>query len=105
MPFVKVGSDGKWLKVKDLDGRLMWIYKSLVTSSYDCAVVRKTASLRSGPGKSKGKTPLAKAFKYMPFKKLKRDGAWLRVEDFHGKRHWIYESNVWEPMNTTKLSY
>lgn len=105
MPFVKVGQDGKWIKVKDVDGRLMWIYKSLVTSSIDCAVVRTTASLRVAPGKANGKTPLARAHKYMPFKKIKREGAWLRVEDFRGGRHWIYESNVWEPTNTTKLSY
>jgi len=105
MPFIKVGQEGKWYKVKDLDGRLMWVYKSLVTSSYDCAVTRTTSSLRVAPGKSKGKTSLGKVHKYMPFKKIKREGAWLRVEDFRGGRHWIYESNVWEPMNTTKLSY
>ena len=106
MPLLQVGSKGGWLKVKDLDGKVMWIFKSLVSSRIDCAVIRKpTSILRTGPGTAKPATPLARAHKYTPFKKLDRDGPWLHLQDDYGRKHWTYETNVWEPLEYSKLSY
>ncbi len=46
------------------------------------------ANLRSGPGTKYEKT--WEVFKYMPFKKLAKKGAWYRVKDVDGDIHWIY---------------
>lgn len=106
MPLLEVSRKGPWYKVKDVDGKVMWIYSSLVSSRIDCAVVRVPASvLRQGPGKTKPSTPLGKAFKYTPFKKIDRDGAWLHLQDDYGRKHWTYETNVWEALEYSKVSY
>lgn len=106
MPFIEVDERGGWYLVKDLEGKKMWIAKGLVTDEIDCAVIRvKKSVLRKGPGKEFGKTPLTYAGKYMPFKKLQRDEAWLYLEDDFGFKHWVYERNVWEPLAYTRLNY
>jgi SH3-like domain-containing protein len=48
----------------------------------------KKANLRQGPGKHYEK--LWTVFKYMPFKRLKRKGDWLRVQDLDGDIYWVY---------------
>lgn len=106
MPLIEVSEKGGWYLVKDLEGKKMWISKSLVSDDFDCAVVKvKKSVLRSGPGKKFAKTPLNFATRYMPFKKLERDGAWLHLRDDYGYEHWVYENNLWEPLNYTSLSY
>jgi len=106
MPLLEVARKGPWYKVKDVDGKQMWIYSSLVSSRIDCAVIRKPASaLRQGPGKTKPKTPLAVAYKYTPFKKLEREGPWLHLQDDYGRKHWTYETNVWEALEYSNISY
>ena len=84
MPLLEIKRQSGWYNVKDVDGKSMWISASLVSSRIDCAVVRKpSSSLRKGPGKRFPTTPLRVAYKYTPFKKVDRDGAWLKlVDDF-----------------------
>jgi SH3-like domain-containing protein len=106
MPLMPIEQKGAWVQVKDLDGQKMWIYSSLVTNDFDCMAVRVSkANLRKGPGVKYPKTPLGFAHKYMPFKKIRRDGAWLQVQDDYGFKHWVVENNIWEPLNYTQLSY
>jgi SH3-like domain-containing protein len=50
------------------------------------------ANLRSGPGTKYEKTWMV--YKYMPFKKIKQQGSWIKVEDVDGDRHWIYKKLV-----------
>jgi len=106
MPLRGVKQEGSWIQVIDVDGSKAWIHDSLVSDSIDCAVVKVTkAQLRKGPGTMHSSTPLSFAHKYMPFKKLDRDGAWLYLEDDYGYRHWVSESNLWEPLAYSKLNY
>lgn len=71
------------------------IFTLLLTfSSYAlalCVNVPK-ANLRKGPGTNYEKT--WQVFKYMPFKKLTKKGAWYKVQDVDGDVHWIYEKLV-----------
>ena len=50
------------------------------------------ANLRSGPGTKYEKTWMV--YKYMPFKRIKRQGSWIKVQDVDGDRHWIYKKLV-----------
>lgn len=106
MPLLALNQKGSWIQVRDLEGKKMWIYSDLVTDEYDCAVVKVArANLRKGPDASFAQTPLSFAHRYMPFKKIGRDGAWLYLEDDYGFKHWAVETNIWEPLNYTQLSY
>ncbi len=106
MPLLEVKSQGEWYQVQDLERKKMWIHYSLVSEDIDCAVIKiRQTNLRKGPGTEFGRTPLAVAFKYMPFKKLQREEAWLYLEDPYGGKHWVNEKNLWEPLAYTSLTY
>ncbi|MCJ8276666.1 MAG: hypothetical protein HRT44_10540 [Bdellovibrionales bacterium] len=106
MPLKEVKQKGDWYLVKDFEGKRMWIWSKLVSDRIDCAVIKvNTSILRSGPGKKFAKTALGTAHKYMPFKKLDRDGAWLKLQDDYGYRHWVYENNLWEPLEYAQMSF
>ncbi len=106
MPLRGIKQEGSWIQVIDLEGAKAWIHDSLVSDSIDCAVVKVSkAQLRKGPGAKHPPTPLSFAHKYMPFKKLDRDGAWLYLEDDYGYRHWVIENNLWEPLAYAQLNY
>ena len=106
MPLLELRSKGAWYQVKDLDGEKMWIPQSKVTYDFDCAVIKVGKStLRRGPGTRHPQTPLSYAGKYMAFKKIRRDEAWLHLEDDFGFRHWVFENNLWEPLAYTTIDY
>ena len=106
MPLFPIDQKGSWIRVKDMDGQKMWISSTLVTNEIDCAVVKVfRSSLRRGPGTKFSKTPLNYANRYMPFRKLERDGTWILVKDDYGFKHWIHENNVWEALNYVRLNY
>ena len=50
------------------------------------------ANLRYGPGTRHEKT--WKVFKYMPFRKLYKEGNWYKVKDVDGDVHWVYKNLV-----------
>ncbi len=96
MPLKKIGSKGKWYKVRDVDGDVHWIYKKLVTSKYRCAVVKaREANIRKGPGTKYKKTDLSPAIKYDTFKVIKIKGDWVKVVDEFGEVGWIYKKLLW----------
>jgi SH3-like domain-containing protein len=106
MPLLEVKYQGGWYLVKDLEGQKMWIASQLVSDDIDCAVIRVNQSnLRTEPDAKASKTPLSVAYKYMPFKKLQREENWLYLQDAYGGKHWVIDSNLWEPLEYTRLSY
>lgn len=94
MPFRKIRSRGSWIHIIDVDGAKHWIHKSLVTSSYYCAVVKKSKiNLRSGPGTRHSK--IGSAEKYYSFKVLKILKRWVKVIDEYGDQQWVARSLIW----------
>ncbi len=96
MPFDKVGTPitGNWFAVRDVDGDVNWIHKSLVTNRYRCAVVKtEGVNLRTGPGTKYLKIGVVK--KYYSFKILQRRGMWVRLKDEWGSIGWIHRSYLW----------
>lgn len=55
------------------------------------------ANLRGGPG-TKYKITW-EVFKYMPFKKLSKQGGWYKVQDVDGDTHWVYTKLVTDKFN------
>jgi len=96
MPFRKLSEKGDWYKVKDVDGDKHWIYKKLVSDSYDCAVVKTDkTNIRSGPGIHFKKKYFSPLIKYDTFKVLKRKGTWVNVQDEFGNTGWILRKLLW----------
>ena len=96
MPFRQVGREGKWLKVKDLDGDIYWIYRTITTKAYMCAVIKNNkTNLRQGPGRNFPQVEWSPQKKYFSMKVLKIKGSWVYTEDSTGDRAWVHRSLVW----------
>jgi len=96
MPFKKLKTQKGWLRVKDVDGDIHWVYNPLVTSKYKCAVVKvKKANLRSGPTTKDPMVPWGPAQKYYAFKIIGKKGKWRHVMDAAGGKAWVHQDLVW----------
>ena len=96
MPFRQVGREGKWLRVKDLDGDIYWIYRTITTKAYMCAVIKNNkTNLRQGPGRKFPQVEWSPIDKYFSMKVLKIKGSWVHVEDSLGDKAWVHRSLVW----------
>ena len=98
MPFEKVGVSvsGNWYAVKDVDGDVGWIHKTLVTNAFRCAVVKAArVNVRKGPGTRYQKTRSGFAQQYYSFRVMKRNGSWVKVKDESGAVGWIYKDLLW----------
>jgi SH3-like domain-containing protein len=96
MPFKKISSKGNWFKIQDVDGDIHWIYRKLVTNSYNCAVVKvDEANIRTGPGAKFQKKEFGPALKYDTFKVLQRKGSWVKVIDEFENSGWIFRKLLW----------
>ena len=96
MPLMKIGSQGNWYKVKDVDGDIHWVYHTLVTDKYKCAVVKiKKANVRSGPGTNYKMNILSPALKYYSFKVIDTKQSWVNVMDEYDDKGWIHINLLW----------
>ena len=96
MPFRQVGREGKWLRVKDLDGDVYWIYRTITTKAYMCAGIKNDkTNLRQGPGRKFPQVEWSPIDKYFSMKVLKIKGSWVHVEDSLGDKAWVHRSLVW----------
>lgn len=96
MPLKKIGSQGNWYKVKDVDGDIHWVYHTLVTDKYKCAVVKiKKANVRSGPGTNYKINILSPALKYYSFKVIDTKQSWVNVMDEYDDKGWIHRNLLW----------
>lgn len=59
------------------------------SQSFAICVNEDKANLRQGPGAHYKK--LWEVYQYMPFKKLKKQGDWFRMEDVDGDIYWAHE--------------
>jgi len=96
MPFKKLSQKGNWYKVQDVDGDAHWIYRKLVSSKFECAVVKvDKANIRSGPGTQFDKKYFSPSLKYDSYKVLARKGEWVKVLDEFGETGWLFRKLVW----------
>jgi len=106
MPFLKVGEKGSWSQVKDLDNQTHWVITRALTQKYGCAVVKtKQARLRRGPSTRSPASEPELVDRYTPFKKIDREGSWIRVQDDHKTDYWVSETQVWIPTVKTTVTF
>jgi len=95
-PFRQIGREGSWLKVRDLDGHIFWIYRKLTTKAYMCAVIKNDkTNLRQGPGTNFPQVEWSPQKKYFSMKVLEIRGSWVRVVDSVGDKAWVHRPLVW----------
>lgn len=69
----------------------LFILLSALQSQALCIKVKK-ANLRAGPSTKKQIT--WEVFKYMPLRKVKKQGKWIQVKDFENDYHWVFHKLV-----------
>jgi uncharacterized protein YgiM (DUF1202 family) len=93
MPLIQVGSEGDWIKVKDVDGDLHWVYSPLVTDQMDCVTISASkANVRRKPSSRSDKWFSVE--KYTSFKQTGKQDNWVKVE-YEGETMWIFDTLVW----------
>jgi SH3-like domain-containing protein len=93
MPLVEAAREGDWIKVRDLDGDIHWVFSGAVTKTARCAVVKtEKAHLRKEPGAKAA--ALRDAARHECFRLDGEKGGWLKL-DVDGKPAWVAASDVW----------
>ncbi len=92
-PIKVVEKSGAWYRFRDFEGDEGWIHTSLVAKFASVVTIKENCNIRSGPGVRF--TSLGVVDKGIPFKVLKRKGAWIEVEHADGDGGWIYKTLVW----------
>lgn len=105
MPLKKISRKGSWLKVQDVDNETHWIQSSAVSEVISCVVVKsRTAVLRQGASVSSAPAEYTVVDRYTPFKKLERNGEYIRVAN-EFENFWIKDAAVWYPVNKMTLTF
>ncbi len=77
-PILIIEKKKNWYKIKDFEGDMAWIHKSLLGKINGVITTKAKCNVRSKPNK-KGKI-LFTVERGVPFKVLKRSGNWIRIE-------------------------
>jgi len=95
-PLELLKKQGKWYRVKDLEGDVHWVYSPLVTSAYKCAMIKdEKANVRKGPGTNYAEVEESPGKQYYSYKVVKIQGDWVKVTDEFGTDGWIYRNLLW----------
>lgn len=96
MPFKKIGQQGNWYRVRDVDGDTHWVYSNLLSSKMHCAVVKvDKANVRNGPGTNYPQAQFSPVEKYYSFKVTGTKGNWVKVQDDVFNEGWVFKSLLW----------
>ena len=92
-PIFVIEKKDPWYHFKDFEGDKGWVHKSLV-NKVDAVITKKDlCNIRSGPGT--GNKILFTVEKGIPFKVIKRQSPWLKIEHADKDKGWIHDSLVW----------
>lgn len=95
MQILDTDKSGSWYYIKDYEGSIGWISKSLM-ADIDTVITKPRedrVNIRSGPGTNHD--VIFKAIKGVPFKVLERKGNWIHLQHADGDDGWIHKMLVW----------
>ena len=89
---------GNWYRVRDFEGDIGWIHKSVVNRQAHMIVKvhrgkNKKINIRSGPG-TKYRI-VGKAYYGVVFKTLKKQKGWVKVKHEKGVQGWVKRTLLW----------
>lgn len=106
MPLERLRSKGVWSQVRDMRGQIHWVISKALTPNEACAVVRvRTAALHQGPGFGAPRADFKSADRYSTFRRIEREGQWVRLEDNRRGSYWTLETNLWMPIKKSRMSF
>lgn len=106
MPLERLSQQNGWSRVRDLRGQVHWVISKNVTTNASCAVVKvRTAALVKGSGGNGGPADFRVADRYTPYKRIEREGEWIRLEDDFRGTYWTKVTNLWIPMRRSRVSF
>jgi len=92
-PINIIQKSGNWYQIKDFEGDIGWIHKSLVNKIPSVITINSKCNIRSGPGMKYQILFISK--KGVPFRIIKKKGNWIHVHHAEGHKGWIHKSLVW----------
>jgi len=92
-PLIVLERKEGWIHFKDFEGDEAWIYNSLVEKMDSVITIKDNCNVRSGPGTN---NPIVFTVeKGVPFKVIKTQGKWLKIEHADGDQGWIFKGLLW----------
>jgi SH3-like domain-containing protein len=88
-----VKTSGDWRQIRDYEGDVGWIHRSLLKEIPAVIVKGSLVNIREGPGKDA--KVLFQAESGVSLKVEETKGKWLRVKHADGDTGWIHDSLVW----------
>lgn len=93
-PLQVIGKNGNWLKVKDYESDVGWVFGTL-TKPLDTVIVTKNKiNMRSTPS-TKKQNIVANIEKGVVLKRIGKKGNWVNVRHDSGVEGWIYAPLLW----------
>lgn len=92
-PLEVTGRKGKWLRVRDFENDVGWVYRPLVNKTPHEIVKSSVANIRSAP--STRSTIVGKAQYGDVLRRLEHQKTWVKVEHENGLRGWIARKLLW----------
>lgn len=84
---------GQWLKVRDYEASLGWVYAPLTGKTPHRVVKAPVANLRAGPGQ--GHRVIGKLEQHEVVRTLGQQANWARVQRDNGQKGWVAKSLTW----------
>lgn len=84
---------GNWLKVRDFEGELGWVYQPLTAKQAHHIVKAPRANMRSGPGAQYKK--VGGLVQYDLFQTLEKKSGWVKGKTSEGQVGWISKKLLW----------
>lgn len=106
MPLVRVQSKNGWSQVKDLRGQTHWVINKALSTTETCAVVKaRTTNLYINSDLNAQKYDIKIADRYSSYRRLDRQGEWVKLEDSFKGIFWVQDSSLWYPVRKSKVDF
>ena len=92
-PVDTIRKSGNWYRIRDFEGDIGWIHRSLLKKTPAVVVKSALVNVRKGPGTNF--RVLFQAEKGTSFMLLRRKGKWFKVRHADGDTGWIHRNLVW----------
>jgi SH3-like domain-containing protein len=92
-PLAVAQRQGKWLKVRDFEGDLGWIYRPLTGNNPHHVVRAKVANMRAAPQPTA--RVVGKLEQYELVQTMGKRNGWINVKRNNGQKGWVAQRLVW----------
>lgn len=92
-PLQVTARQGNWLKVRDYESALGWVYRPNTSTQAHHVVKARTANLRNGPGTNH--RVVGKLDQHEVVRTLEKRAGWAKVRSQGGTQGWVARNLLW----------